>query len=94
VSHRLFLDRGVVRSSGVKGEVDRIPRELINPLCESEARHGAERTTRRDNVPFSWSFVCDTRRMDEQSQVDGQGDTAGFSPCLPVTDMRAALGPR
>jgi hypothetical protein len=47
----------------------------------------------RDDVPFSWSFVCDTRRMDEQSQVDGQGDTAGFSPCFPVTDMRAALAP-
>jgi len=45
VSHRLFLDRGMVRSSGVKGEVGRIPRELINPLCESEACHGTGRTT-------------------------------------------------
>ena len=37
--------------------------------------------------------VCNTRRMDEQSQVDGRGDKAGFSPCFSVTDMRAALAP-
>ena len=47
----------------------------------------------RDDVPFSWSFACDTRRMDEQSQVDGQGDMAGFSPCLPVADMGAVFAP-
>jgi len=51
-SHRLFLDRGVLHSSGGKGEVDRIPRELINPLCESEARHGTGRTTRRETSHF------------------------------------------
>ena len=28
-----------------------------------------------------------------QSEVDGRGDMAGFSPCFPVTDMRAVLAP-
>jgi len=49
---------------------------------------GGLRDVRR---PFSWSFVCNTRAWTTRSQVDGRGDMAGFSPCLPVADMGAVL---
>ena len=92
-SHRLFLDRGVLHSSGGKGEVDRIPRELINPLCESEARHGTGRTTRRETSHFPGRSYATLAAWTTRSQVDGRGDMAGFSPCLPAADMGAVLAP-
>jgi Glyoxalase/Bleomycin resistance protein/Dioxygenase superfamily len=34
---------------------------------------------------------CHTGAVSDQSPVNGQGRAAGFCPCFPVTDIRAAL---